>query len=149
MVIIGNLGTDPELKYLSNGDAVTSFSVATNRKWKNGDGSPGEETVWFRCTAWRKLAEVCNQYLKKGKQVYIEGRLTPEKTTGGPRVWKNDAGEARASYELQIIELKFLGGGSGSSEGASKPATHKADDFGGGDFGGDAFVGSTEDEIPF
>lgn len=114
VTVIGNLGGDPELKYMPNGDAVTSFSVATNRKWKNSDGTPGEETVWFRVTAWRKLAETCNTYLKKGKQVYIEGRLTPDKTTGGPRVWQANDGASKASYELQALEVKFLGTGGGT-----------------------------------
>lgn len=114
VTVIGNLGGDPEMKYMPNGDPVTTFSVATNRKWKNSDGSPGEETVWFRVTAWRKLAETCNTYLKKGKQVYIEGRLTPDKTSGGPRVWQTNDGVSKASYELQAIEVKFLGGGGGT-----------------------------------
>lgn len=115
VTIIGNLGGDPELKYQPNGDAVCSFSVATNRKWKNSDGTPGEETVWFRVTAWRKLAETCNQYLKKGKQVYIEGRLTPDKTTGGPRVWQANDGSHKASFELLALEVKFLGSGGGGT----------------------------------
>lgn len=76
VTIIGNPGADPELRYQPNGDAVATFSVATNRKWKNADGSLGEETVWFRVSAWRKLAETCHTYLKKGKLVYIEGRIS-------------------------------------------------------------------------
>lgn len=116
VTVIGNLGADPELKFMPNGDVVCSFSVATNRTWKNPDGSKAEEVTWFRVTAWRKLAEICNQYLKKGKQVYIEGRLTPDKRTGGPRVWQANDGTPKASFELQAAEVKFLGGGGGSPE---------------------------------
>lgn len=137
VVIIGNLGTDPDLKYLPNGDAVCSFSVATNRKWKNSDGSKGEEVTWFRVSAWRKQAEICNQYLKKGKQVYVEGRLTPDKNTGGPRVWTANDGQPHASFELTALEVKFLGGGGGGSGGE------------GGDDGGYVAPQMSQDEIPF
>ena len=112
VIILGNLGGDPALRYMPDGTAVTSFSVATNRKWTNKDGSPGEETVWFKVAAWRKLAEVCNQYLSKGKQVMIEGRLTADKETGGPKVWTGNDGAPRASFELMAFEVKFLAGGS-------------------------------------
>lgn len=110
VIIIGNLGSDPELRYTPTGDPVVTFSVAANRRWTNQDGSPGEETVWFRCTAWRRLAETINQYLSKGRQVYVEGRLTPDKNTGGPRVWVGQNGQARASYEVTVETVKFLGG---------------------------------------
>jgi single-strand DNA-binding protein len=109
VIIIGNLGNDPELRYTPTGDPVVTFSVAANRRWTNQDGSPGEETVWFRCTAWRRLAETINQYLSKGRQVYIEGRLTPDKNTGGPRIWVGQDGQARASYEVTVETAKFLG----------------------------------------
>ena len=110
VVIIGNLGRDPELKYLPSGDPVVTFSVATNRRWTNQDGTQGEETVWFRCTAWRKLAETINQYLTKGRQVYIEGRLQPDKATGSPRVFQRQDGSSGASYEVLVDTIKFLGG---------------------------------------
>jgi len=128
VVIIGNLGTDPEMRYMPDGTAVTGFSVATNRKWTNGDGSKGEETVWFRVSAWRKLAEVCNQYLAKGRQVMIEGRLIADKETGGPRVWEGNGGQPRASYELTAMEVKFLGGGNGGDSGESYAAPPVAED---------------------
>ena len=110
LIIVGNLGGDPEMRYTPDGTPVTNFSVATNRKWNNPDGSQGEETIWFRVTAWRKLAETCNQYLSKGRQVFVEGRLTPDKTTGGPRIWTGNDGKARASYEMTADTVKFLGG---------------------------------------
>ncbi len=110
VIIVGNLGRDPEMRYTSDGTPVTSFSVATNRRWTNADGSPGEETVWFRVSAWRRLAETCNQYLQKGRQVLIEGRMQPDPATGGPRVWTGNDGVARASFEITAYTVKFLGG---------------------------------------
>jgi single-strand DNA-binding protein len=110
LIIVGNLGRDPEMRYTSSGTPVTNFSVATNRRWTNPDGSPGEETVWFRVTAWKRLAETCNQYLQKGRQVLIEGRLKPDPATGGPRMWTGNDGVARASYEVTALTVKFLGG---------------------------------------
>lgn len=129
VTIIGNLGGDPEMRYMQDGTPVTSFSVATNRKWKNSDGSQGEETVWFRVSAWRRLGEICNQYLSKGRQVYVEGRLTPDKATGGPRVWTANDGTPRASYEITALEVKFLSGGgpdSNTMPGAPASATTTA-----------------------
>ena len=108
--IIGNLGRDPEIRYLADGTPVTNFSVATNRRWTNQDGSPGEETVWFRVAAWRRLAEVCNQYLSKGRQVYVEGRLRPDSETGGPRVFQRSDGSYGAAFEVTASTVKFLGG---------------------------------------
>jgi single-strand DNA-binding protein len=110
VIIVGNLGRDPEMRYTQDGTPVTSFSVATNRQWTNADGSRGEETVWFRVSAWRRLAETCNQYLEKGRQVLIEGRLQPDRDTGGPRVWTGNDGVPRASFEITAYTVKFLGG---------------------------------------
>ena len=127
VVIIGNLGRDPELKYLADGTAVCDLAVATNRKWPKSDGTQGEETVWFRCTTWRKLAEVVNQYLSKGRQVYIEGRLNPD-SSGNPRTFTRNDGSPGASYEVTVETLKFLGGGGGggasnASSGGPEPST--------------------------
>jgi len=104
IVIIGHLGRDPEMRYTPEGQPVTSFSVASTRKYKTGAGEQREETEWFNCTAWGKLAEVCNQYLAKGKQVYIEGRL---KT----RTYQTQAGETRFNIDVTVNEVQFLGGG--------------------------------------
>lgn len=110
VTIIGNLGRDPEMRYTPSGTAVTDFSVATNRKWTNKDGTPGEETVWFRCSAWGKTAETVNQYLTKGRQVYVEGRLNPDSASGGPRVFTRGDGTPGAQYEVTIERIQFLGG---------------------------------------
>ena len=108
IIIVGNLGRDPEMRYTPDGTAVTNFSVATSRKWNNADGSQGEETIWIRVTAWRQLAEVCNQYLSKGRPVLIEGRLNPDRETGGPRVYTRNDGTPGASYEVRALTVKFL-----------------------------------------
>jgi single-strand DNA-binding protein len=109
VIIVGNLGRDPEMRYTPDGTPVTNFSIATNRKWNNPDGSQGEETTWFRVTAWKRMAEVCNQYLQKGQQVLIEGQLKPDVATGGPRIWTGNDGIARAQYEITALTVKFLG----------------------------------------
>jgi single-strand DNA-binding protein len=137
VVIVGNLGTDPEMRYTPSGSAVTNFSVATNRKWSDSQGNQQEETVWFRVSVWGKMAETCNQYLSKGRQVLVEGRMRSDPETGGPRIWTDQNGQPRASYELTGLEVKFLGT-RGDSGG----------DFIGAPGGGEA-PGITEDEIPF
>ena len=141
VTIIGNLGGDPEMRYMPDGTPVTNFNVATSRKWTNKDGSQGEETIWFRVAAWRKLGEICNQYLSKGRQVYVEGRMTPDKATGGPRVWQAQDGSYRASYEITALEVKFLGG-VGSGGGVPAQANSGAAPQ-------QQAAGMTEDEIPF
>jgi single-strand DNA-binding protein len=136
IIIVGNLGNDPEMRYTPDGTPVTNFSVATNRRWNNPDGSQGEETVWFRVTAWRKLAETCNQYLSKGRQVFVEGRLTPDRDTGAPRVWTRSDGTPGSSYEVTASTVRFLGG---RGEGADTSVSYQEPpppDMG-------------EDEIPF
>jgi single-strand DNA-binding protein len=136
VIIVGNLGQDPEMRYTPDGTPVTNFSVATNRKWNNRDGSQGEETVWFRITAWRQLAELCNQYLSKGRQVFVEGRMNPDRETGGPRVWTSNDGQPRASFEVTAATVKFLGG---RGEGTDTSVSYQ--DAPPPDMG--------EDEIPF
>lgn len=112
--IIGHLGRDPEMRFTSSGKAVTNFSVAVNRQYtgpSTGSGQAGQtvkETYWFKCTAWDKQAEVCNQYLKKGSKVFVEGRLTADPSTGGPRIWTKQDGTPQASFELTIATIKFL-----------------------------------------
>ncbi len=138
IIIIGNLGGDPQMRYTQTGVPVTSFSVASNRRWTNQDGSQGEETIWFRISAWRNLAETCNKYLSKGRQVYIEGRLNPDPQTGGPRLWTGNDGQTRASFEVTALEVKFLGGRGDTGGFAGEPGVAAPEE---GDI--------TEDEIPF
>ncbi len=110
LIIVGNLGRDPEMRYTPDGTPVTSLSVATNRKWTGRDGTPGEETTWFRVSVWGKQAETVAQYLSKGRLVLIEGRLKPDPSTGGPRVYQRQDGSAGASYEVTAVNVRFLGG---------------------------------------
>lgn len=128
VTLIGNLGRDPEMRYTPSGVPVTNFSVAANRRWTNSDGSPGEETVWIRVTAWRRLAEVCNEYLAKGRQVYIEGTLKPDPDTGGPRVYERNDGSYGASYELTASMVKFLGGNGATKRAADEGMDEPADE---------------------
>ena len=103
-VVVGHLGRDPEMRYTPDGTPVTSFSVATTRRWTNAEGESQERTTWFRVTTWRKLAETCNQYLTKGRLVLVEGDVDAS-------AWSDKtSGEPRASLELTAQEVKFLGG---------------------------------------
>ena len=108
IIIVGNLGGDPEMRYTPSGQAVTNFSVATNRKYTSSDGQKVEETVWFRISAWGRQAETCNQYLRRGSKVLIEGRLTADPATGGPKMWTGQDGQMRASYEITAQMVNFL-----------------------------------------
>ncbi len=117
VVVVGHLGRDPEMRYTPSGVPVTNFSVATTRRWKNQDGSDGEETVWFRVTTWRNLAEICNQYLSKGRLVLVEGILRPGEN-GGPRVYQRSDGTWGAQYELNATTVRFLGGRGDRGAGA-------------------------------
>jgi len=111
ITLVGNLGNDPEMRYLPDGKPVTSFSMATNRKWTNQQtGEPGEETVWWRVSIFGPQAEACNQYLSKGRQVLVEGRVRPDSSTGNPRIWTRQDGTPAASYDLTAFNVKFLGG---------------------------------------
>ena len=122
IILAGNLGKDPEMRYMPSGQAVTSFTVATNRQYTNNNGETVKETMWFRVSVWGKMAEVCNQYLKKGSKVLVEGRLTADSATGGPRIWNGQDGSPRASFEVNAQTVRFLssrgeseGGGMGGS----------------------------------
>ncbi len=102
IIIIGNLGRDPEMRYTPDGNPVTSFSVATSRRF-----SEKEETTWFRVTVWGKQAESCNQYLHKGSKVLVEGRLRPD-SSGNPTVFQRKDGNWGASYEITAETVRFL-----------------------------------------
>ena len=104
MTIIGNLGRDPEMRYTPSGQAVTSFSVASNRKWRDGNGEQQEATSWFNVSCWGAMAESANQYLERGRQVYVEGRMEV-------RQYEDRNGDIRFSVEVTARELQFLGGG--------------------------------------
>lgn len=101
VMIIGNLGRDPEMRYTPSGKPVTTFSVATSRTWSTSEGEKREETEWFNIVAWSSLAEICKQYLTKGQQVYIEGRLQT-------RRWDDQEGNKHTSVEIVANEMIIL-----------------------------------------
>ena len=114
-IVVGHLGRDPEMRYTPDGTPVTSFSIATTRKWTNAEGQQ-EKTTWFRVTAWRKQAETCNQYLSKGRLVLVEGEIDVS-------AWSDKtSGEARATLELTARVVRFLGGRGEKTEAAEGPA---------------------------
>lgn len=101
VMLIGNLGKDPEIRYTQNGTAVATFNVATTERWKDKDGQTQETTEWHRIVAWRKLAETCGEYLHKGSKVYIEGKLQTRK-------WQDQNGNDKYTTEIVANEMKML-----------------------------------------
>lgn len=149
VLLIGNLGRDPEIKYMPSGDAVTNIAIATSEYWKDKEtGEQVEKTEWHRCVAFGKKAEVMAQHLKKGSKIWIEGKLATRK-------WQTQSGEDRYSTEIVIEEFQFLDSressyGTGSSP---QPSSNGAPDTGGGSAPAPASGGSGDDEwdddIPF
>lgn len=130
-IIVGHLGKDPEKRFTASGQSVTSFSVATSRSWTDQSGQPQEKTTWFRVTAWGKLADLCEQYLTKGRLVLVEGEIDAS-------AWTPQAGgEPRASLELTARNVRFLGGKNGG-DGTR---------FSSGDDGGPPEI--NDEDIPF
>ena len=133
VILVGNLGRDPELRYTQNGSAVANFTVATNERWRDKDGNNQERTEWHRIVVWGKTAENCAQYLAKGRSVYVEGRLQT-------REWEDKEGNKRQTTEISAQRVQFLGGPRGGGTGGPDP--------GGGGSGQDPEPGGG-DEIPF
>ena len=117
IMIIGNVATDPEMRYTPNGNPVTSFRMATNRVYSTADGERHEDTEWFTIVAWSKLAEQCNQYLNKGRRAYVEGRLHSN-------TWEGQDGQTRFNNEIianQVVFLDTAQGGQPSDTEAAAP----------------------------
>ena len=135
VILIGNLGSDPEVRYTPDGVPVANFSLATNESWNDKDGQRQERTEWHRLVLWRRQAEVAQQYLKKGSKIYVEGRLQT-------RSWDDQSGQKRYTTEIVVNDMQMLdsrgeGGGSGySDEGGSRAG-------GGSDFGGERTGGGS------
>ena len=108
IILVGNLGRDPEMRYTPSGQAVTNFSVAVNDNFTSSNGEKVERTIWVRVSTWGKQAEICNQYLKKGRKVLVEGRLVTDPNTGGPRIWERQDGTKNASFEVSAQTVRFL-----------------------------------------
>lgn len=112
VILIGNLGGDPEVKYLDSGQAVANFSLATNDRWKDRNDEQHERTEWHRIVAWGKLAEIAGNYLHKGKQVYVEGKLQT-------REWEDRDGSKRRTTEVVAFNITFLGSADGERRGST------------------------------
>ncbi len=143
IIVIGHLGSDPEMRYTPNGQSVTNFNVASSRRYRTADGEQREETEWFRVSAFGRLADVCNQYLAKGRQVYVEGRLRG-------RSYTDRDGQPRYSLEVNANEVQFLGGRGDNEYGGGGYGDR--DSYGGGremaDAGGPPPYDETDD-LPF
>ncbi|MBI4339492.1 MAG: single-stranded DNA-binding protein [Chloroflexi bacterium] len=125
IMVIGNVGTDPEMRYTPNGNPVTSFRIAASRAYTTADGERHQETEWFTVVAWRQLAEQCNQYLAKGRKAYVEGRLHS-------RSWEGQDGKTRFVNEITADRVLFLDRGPGyqAGEGAGESGPSGADNPG-------------------
>ena len=111
VILVGRLGRDPEVRYLPNGEAVANFSIATSEQWKDRNGERQERTEWHNITMYRRLAEIAGDYLRKGQEVYIEGKIQSRKYTGKD-------GVERVAYDIIASEMKMIGGKGDSSSSA-------------------------------
>jgi single-strand DNA-binding protein len=134
VILVANLGKDPEIRYMNNGDAVASLNLATTETWKDKSGAKQEKTEWHRVIMFGKQAEIAGQYLKQGSQVYIEGKLQTRKYTDKSNV-------ERYVTEIVADKMQFLGGKQGASNSASKPEKQSKPNESGWD--------DSEDYIPF
>ncbi|MBZ0094322.1 MAG: single-stranded DNA-binding protein [Sulfuricella sp.] len=143
-IIIGNLGKDPEMRYMPSGDAICNFSLATTDSWKDKNGEKQEKTEWHRIAMFGKLAEIAGEYLKKGSQVYVEGRIQTRK-------WTNKEGQDQYTTEIVADKMQMLGsrsgGGGNSFEVVEKPAASAGSAKSAAKTGGD--FDNFEDDIPF
>jgi single-strand DNA-binding protein len=121
VLIIGNLGNDPETRYLPSGDAVTNVSIATTETWKDKDGQKKEATEWHRVAFFGKLAEIAGEYLKKGSSVYVEGKIQTRK-------WQDKDGQDRYSTEIRADRMQMLGGGKREEKPARDGGVSKMED---------------------
>jgi len=138
VILVGNLGRDPELRYTPQGTPVCSFSMATNERRKDKAGEMQDQTTWFRVTLWGRQAETASQYLTKGKPVYIEGRLRVEE-------WTDRDGKPRHTLEVNATDMQFIGGGRGEGE----PPMERAAAAGGGAPERSEPADVADDDIPF
>lgn len=118
VILVGNLGNDPEVRYTQNNTAITTISLATSESWKDKDGNPQERTEWHRVKFFGRLAEIAGEYLKKGRQVYIEGSLRTEKYQD------KQTGQDRYSTDIIASEMQMLGGNPNAEQGGNRPASN-------------------------
>lgn len=137
VILIGNLGKDPEIRYTTGGQAVANFTIATTDSYTNKDGERQENTEWHRIVAWGRLAEICGEYLTKGRMVYIEGQLRT-------RSWEDKEGNTRWITEVVARSMEMLSPAGSRSESQSKESSSSEGDF---EIDDDSF--KTDDDIPF
>ena len=143
IIIVGNLGRDPELRYTPQGTAVCNFSMATNEKRRDKSGEMQDITTWFRITLWNRQAENASKYLQKGSSVYIEGRLKLDE-------WTDRDGNTRQTLDVTATDMQFLGGRQdGMSAAAGSSSSNQFSDSGSGDQDNKSSDAETDDEIPF
>ena len=143
VIILGRLGQDPELKYTPGGAAVCNFSLATSENWTDKSGEKQERTEWHRIVVWGKLAELCNQYLSKGRQAFVEGKLQT-------RSWEDNNGQKRYTTEISATTVQFIGGANASTGGAREEAPHPAQSTeSSNDYTVTSDSSFTADDIPF
>lgn len=141
VILIGNLGSDPEVRYLPSGQPVANFNIATTERWTGKDGNPGERTEWHRIVVFGKQAENCKEYLRKGRQVYVEGRLQT-------REWDDKEGQKRRTTEIIAQTVQFLGQGSGGGREKGTPAEPQTPQTPAAEESSPSILGN-EDDIPF
>ena len=134
ITIIGNLGRDPEMRFLPSGQAVTNISVASNRSYTDPQGAKQKETTWWRVSVWGAQAESVNQYLKQGSRCLVEGRMRPDPETGNPRIWTRNDGTPGANFEITAQRVVFLSSvsesqGSGQEQYVPAPEMNDDDDI--------------------
>ncbi len=117
VMLLGHIGRDPEVRYTSSGRAVATFTLATSQRWKDQDGTEQERTEWHRIVAWGKLGEICSEYLSKGKQIFLEGRIQS-------REWEDQDGNRRTTYEIVANDIIMVGS-SGAQQNRSQEAPKK------------------------
>jgi single-strand DNA-binding protein len=150
-MLLGNVGRDPEVRYTASGRAVATFTLATSQRWRDQEGNDQERTEWHKIVAWGRLGEICGEYLGKGKQAFIEGRIQS-------REWEDQDGNKRTTVEIVASDLILLGGSGGgqsfkSDDSARKPASSPARPASASkprnDEKGGYYPPPPEDEIPF
>ncbi|MBF7073683.1 single-stranded DNA-binding protein [Glaciecola sp. MH2013] len=130
VILVGNLGNDPEVRYMPNGNAVANLSIATSESWKDQQGQPQERTEWHKVTMYRRLAEIAGEYLKKGSSIYLEGKLQTRK-------WQDQQGNDRYTTEVIADQMQMLGGRSdGGSQGGQSQGAYQQRPQGGQNQGG-------------
>jgi single-strand DNA-binding protein len=129
VILIGNLGQNPEIKYTPNGQAVCNLSIASNEAWTDKNGQKQEKTEWHRVVVFGKLAELCSQYLQKGRQAYIEGKLQT-------RSWQDKDNQTRYTTEVVAQSVQFLGGNAGAGAGRAQNNDYNAPQAGNNNYGG-------------